>query len=283
MWANGETVIVPMRAMTGGETLDAAVALLRQRALPLLAVAAPLAIVEQVVLFFWRAVLGLEPPVYWPDEPSLSWWSMISAGFAVEAFVIALLGAYAGAAAGPALLGLRVSHRAVWRRFRPLSAIVLALVLGGVAYAATFGGFLGLILIWLLFGLAPAVLTFDRVRGPLVAIGRSAALSTRAGMRAGGLRLLGYGVWLAIRFALGTGWTAVVGMFGAVPGVQSWMVWAVPAAWAVANTLAYAALACLDAVLVVETRIRTEGLDIAVGRARGRGEDGTAALLVVGR
>lgn len=283
MRANGETAIVPMRAMTGGETLDAAVALLRQRALPLLAVAAPLAIVEQAVLFVWRAMLDLDPPVYWPDDPSLPWWMMISAGFAMEAFVIALLGAYAGAAAGPALLGRKASHAEIWRRYRPLSAIPLALVLGGVAYAAAFGGFLGLILIWVLFGLAPAVLTFERARNPMTAVGRSAALSTRAGMRAGGLRLLGYGVWLAIRFALGTGWTAAAEMLGTIPGSQTWMVWAVPAAWAFANTLAYAALACLDAVLVAETRIRTEGLDIAVGRARSRGEDGTAALVVAKR
>jgi hypothetical protein len=33
--------------------------------------------------------------------------------------------------------------------------------------------------------------------------------------------------------------------------------------------LAYATLACLDAVLLVETRIRFEGLDLALGRARG--------------
>ena len=38
--------------------------------------------------------------------------------------------------------------------------------------------------------------------------------------------------------------------------------------WILANTVVYAALACLDAVLYLETRMRVEGLDVAVGRSR---------------
>ena len=54
--------------------------------------------------------------------------------------------------------------------------------------------------------------------------------------------------------------------------------WLVPVAWGVVNTVAYAALACLDAALLVETRIRTEGLDIEIERERARGGDGSGAL-----
>jgi hypothetical protein len=46
-----------------------------------------------------------------------------------------------------------------------------------------------------------------------------------------------------------------------------------------ANAVAYSALACVAAVLLLETRIRTEGLDIAIGRARSRGEDDAAVLV----
>ena len=52
------------------------------------------------------------------------------------------------------------------------------------------------------------------------------------------------------------------------------------AAWAAVNAVAYATLACLDAVLYLETRMRTEGLDIALGRALRRGEP-VAPLLAV--
>jgi hypothetical protein len=37
------------------------------------------------------------------------------------------------------------------------------------------------------------------------------------------------------------------------------------------NTVSYATLACLDAVLHLETRMRTEGLDIVAVRARQHG------------
>ncbi|MEU4428702.1 hypothetical protein AB0F81_49520 [Actinoplanes sp. NPDC024001] len=273
--------VLPMRVMTVGETLDAATALLRARALPLLALAAVLAGAEQLLLTPLRAEAGLPAPVFLPswDDDAGPWWLLVATGLTLETVIIAVLGAYAGAAAGPALLGRTVPHRRLWRRTRPLSVLVVIVLLGLLSWPAALFGLLPWIVLYGLFGLAVPVLTLDRAGGPFRALGRSAALSVRAGGRVMWTRLLGYLVWFAIRFALGTGWTAVTTLF--VTTVRGeWLEFAVPIAYALANTAAYAALACLDAVLLVEIRIRTEGLDIALGRRRARGEDEAAGLAV---
>jgi hypothetical protein len=149
-----------------------------------------------------------------------------------------------------------------------------------LSWPAALAGGLPWILLYGLFGLATPVLTLDRVSGPFRALGRSASLAVRAGGRVIWIRLLGYLVWFAVRFALGAGWMAVTSAFlTTVRG--DWLDYAVPVAFALANTVAYAALACLDAVLLVEARIRTEGLDIAINRSRARGQDEAAELVAV--
>ena len=267
------SAVLPMRPMTAGEALDAAAALLRRRAVPLLALAAPLAAAEQVLLAALRERAGMAAPDFLPDIDDLSgWWLVTSAGFGAEAVIIALLGAYAGAAAGPALLGRPVRHRDLWARTRPFPVLVVVAVIGVLAGPAAFLGFLPWLAVYGLFGMATAVLTLDRAGGPFAALGRSARLAVRDGMRALLVRLLGYLAFFLVRFALGTGWFAVADQVGLVTSGDG-LVWVVPLAWWFANTVAYAALACLDAVVLVETRIRTEGLDIALNRARDRGVD----------
>jgi hypothetical protein len=270
---------VPLRPMTLGELLDAAMSLLRQRALPLLGLAASLAVAEQALLAPLRAAAGLRAPFYGPADGFGDWWLVTSVGFATEAAVITVLGGYAAAAAGPALLGLPVTHRALWRRVRPGATLTAAVLVGAAAGAGAALGFVPWLFVQALLGLTAPALVLDRVRGPFTALGRSAALSVRSGMRAGWIRLAGYLTWLSVRFAVGAGWTAVASpLTGERPG---WQPWVVAVAWLLADVLAYSALACLDAVLHVETRIRTEGLDIAVNRVRSRGGDGAGALVYV--
>lgn len=278
----GNPAVLPMRVMTVGETLDAATALLRARALPLLALAAVLAGAEQLVLAPLRLAAGVGVPVFMPDwdENPVFWWLVVATGFTLETIIIAVLGAYAGAAAGPALLGRSVPHRSLWRRTRPGSVLVVVVVLALVSWPAALFGVLPWVFLSGLFGLATPALALDRARGPFRALGRSAGLAVREGGRVIWIRMLGYLVWFAIRFALGAGWMALADAFATTLS-GDWLDYAVPVAFALANTVAYAALACLDAVLLVDMRIRTEGLDIAIGRRRSRGEDESAELVVV--
>jgi hypothetical protein len=282
MRVDGGTGIIPLRAMTAGEILDAAVALLRRHAASLLTLSLTLAVLEQLMLSRLRTFAELSPPLYYwrINSEDIDWVPVVATGLASEAFIIAVLGAYAGAAAGPALLGRRVRERDVWRRTRPLPALLLALLLAALTFGAAVAGFIGVIFVYGLAGLATVVLTVDRTANPFTALGRAVGRSTRSGMRGVLLRLLGYLVWLAIRLALGSGWILAAGTVTSVAGWMWWLNWAVPIAWAIANAVAYAALACLDAVLLVEIRIRTEGLDITVNRARSLGKDPAAALVV---
>jgi hypothetical protein len=282
MRVDGDTGIIPLRAMTAGEILDAAVALLRERALPLLSLSLVLATTEQILLSRLREGAELAPPLYyWQlSTAKLDWVPVVATGLATEAFIIAVLGALAGAAAGPALLGHRLRNRDLFKRARPLPALMIAALLSALTFGAALAGFIGVVFVYGLAGMATAVLAVDRTANPFTAIGRAVGRATRGGMRGVFLRLLGYLVWLVIRLALGSGWIFAADMFTSVAGWDWWLAWAVPIAWTLANTVAYAALGCLDAVLLLEIRIRTEGLDISVNRARSLGRDTAAALVV---
>jgi hypothetical protein len=266
---------LPLRPMTLGELLDAATVLLRRRALPLLGASALLALAEQLVLAPLRAAAYLSPPYYGPAEGHFAaWWTVVALGFGLEILSITLLGALAGAAAGPALLGRAVRHRDLWRRTRPVATVVTAVTLGAIGAVAAFLGLVPWIIVFGLFAMSAPALVIDRSRHPL---GRSAGLAVRAGLRGFWIVTTAYVTWFAVRFALGAGWTELASFVtGADPQYAGWLA---PAGWALADTVAYAALACLGAVLLLDVRVRTEGLDIAISRARSRGGDDAAPLV----
>ncbi|GAA3342863.1 hypothetical protein GCM10020358_39410 [Amorphoplanes nipponensis] len=269
---------LPLRPMTLGELLDAAMALMRARALPLLVAGAGLGLLEQALLVPLRAAAFVSAPYYGPARGHFGqWWLVTALGFGTETVILTLLGALAAAAAGPALLGRRVRHRELWARTRPLSTVSVALLLGVLAGAALFAGFVPWLILYGLGGLTSAVLVIDRAGNPFSALARSARLTARSGLRGFWTLLCAYLTWFVIRFALGSGWVWILTRLSG--GEPAWLTWLTPAAWVLANAVAYSALACVAAVLLLETRIRTEGLDIAVGRARSRGEDDYATLV----
>src|SRR2546429_37231 len=128
-------------------------------------------------------------------------------------------------------------------------------------------------------GLAAPALVIEH-RGPLSALGRSFALVGRGGLRPGAIRLLGYLAWWTIRLALAAGGYAALQLTGQLSGGVALRLAGV-LAWVLVNTVAYAVLGCLDAVLHLETRMRVEGLDLALGRAARRGIP--AEQILVGR
>ena len=274
MLAPGE---LPLRPMTLGELLDAAMTLLRRRAVPLLGASAVLAVLEQLFLAPLRGMAYVTPPYYGPAEEHIgTWWLVVAVGFGSEAFVLTVLGALAAAAAVPAVLGRQVRDRELWRRLRPLLTISLGVLLGLLGAVAAFLGLLPFLVVWGFLGMSAAAAVIDRA---VVPFARSAQLASRAGMRAFWILAAAYLSWFAVRFALGAGWSQLAGLFtGAEPATEWWLG---PLAWTLANTVAYAALACVGAVVLIEVRVRTEGLDIAIGRARAHGTDDAAPLVQV--
>jgi len=261
------TGVMPLRPLTFGELLDGAVSLLRTRASVFLGVAFVLAALEQAWLYPLRQLAGTAPPSYLPYSQQLgAYWLVFAFGLATEALTIALLGGLTAAAAGPALLGQPQSNRELLRLVgrRTLPLALVAFVAAALAGLAALAALLPWIFVYGLVGLATPALMIDRV-GPFGAIGRSFALAGRAGMRATWLRLGGFLSWLAIRAALGFGGTGALRLF--LPDTRGWLAFTSILIWLLVNTIAYATLACFDAILYLETRMRTEGLDIAVGRA----------------
>ena len=257
---------LPLRAMLQGELLDTAVVLFRERALPLLLLAAPLLAIEQIVLWYAGAS-WLDGYAQFPD-----WWRVVAALLGCEAVIVGLLGAYAGAAAVPALLGQQVSHRALFRRMRPLPLLVTMLIPALFALPGAYFGLIGWIGSYGFLGLAGVALVIDRTGWPFGALGRSASLAARLGWRGFWARLRAFLIWQVVRVALAIGPITFLWKFGFVANGY-YGDWPVLMMWGLAGTVSCAALACVDAVLLIDTRIRTEGLDIELRRALANGND----------
>lgn len=261
---------VPMRPLTIGELLDAAVALLRTRARTLLVTGLLLAAAEQVALRPLRDAAQLRTDYIPVEGRVVQWWVLMGTGFGTEAFIIAILGGLAGAGALPALVG-RPVPRPLRRRLATATAVGVVAVVAGIACGLGAAAFaLPWLILYPLLGLAAPIAVVDRL-GPGRALLRSMGLVLRSGLRPGFIRLVGYLGWLLFRLALGIGGVALLGL---VPGFDSgpWEDVLSAVAWLLVNAIAYPMLGCLDAVLHLETRMRVEGLDIALGRALRRGE-----------
>jgi hypothetical protein len=252
------------------------VALLRGHAKVLLAAGFVLAVIEQAVLYGLR-VGTARPPYLLPYDDRLElYWLALSVGFATEIAIITALGGLASQAAGPALLGERARIRVRGGRFGPVA--LFALAAGVLGFLAAIACLLPWFLLYALIGLAVPALVIDRI-SPARAVWRSVVLSCRGGLRGAAVRIAGYVAWGAVRVALGIGTLALINL--AVSTLDDGTRWLIAGvAWAVVNTVAYPVLACLDAVLHLETRIRTEGLDIELSRARATGRSPAASLVV---
>jgi hypothetical protein len=264
--------MLPLRALPQTELLDTALVLFRARALPLLLIAAPLLAIEQYVLW-WAGARWLDESASFAD-----WWRTITALLGCDAVIIGLLGAYAGAAVTPALLGHKVTHRALLRRTRPLPVLVTMLVFALIALPGAYFGLAGWIVAYGFLGLFGVALVIDRPSWPLGALGRSAALASRLGWRGFGGRMRGFLLWFGIRVALAIGPVSFLWTAGLSPTAYLGD-WPVLTVWGLAGTVSCAALACFDAVLLIDTRIRVEGLDIALRRAVANGADPASTLV----
>lgn len=268
----GPTAVLPLRPLTIGELIDSAVLLLRDHARVLVPVALVLTALEQLLLYPPRLAAGVEPPDYLPNINGLTaYWFLLAVGAATEAVIIALLGNLSARAAGTVLLEPAGRVRRM-RLLHPEGArfavtMLVALLAGAIMFVAAIAMPAWLIGFALLGSLVPAIV-LERV-GPFRGLVRSGALALRSVGRAGGVRLLGYLVWWIVRVGLAAGIVTGLGSVGLLD--PDWKVPVSLAVWAAVNSVAYPAIACLDAVVYLETRIRTEGLDIVIARARQSG------------
>jgi hypothetical protein len=98
---------LPLRPVTVGELLDAAVMLVRGHVAVLIPLAGVLVLAEQVLLSPVRAWAGIGPLGVWPTSAAFGrWWLLFALGAGLEALIIALLaGPAARAADSPSACG----------------------------------------------------------------------------------------------------------------------------------------------------------------------------------
>ncbi|HEY1177511.1 MAG TPA: hypothetical protein VGF17_15245 [Phytomonospora sp.] len=270
------TQVLPLRPMTVGELLDGAASLLRAHWKPLLAGSFVLAAVEQVLMTWMRLATqdSLRPRyAYDVGEPAVLWLWMI-AGLTTEIVIITVLGVPASRAALATVLGRSSPGFAelFWRGVPWGRVLVVAGILAPTAALTAAMCGLPWFVVYAFGGLIVPVLIIDGA--PLgTAIGRGMGLAGRAGCRAAGVRLLGYGSWMLVRLAITCGaWAAADQISSYSSILEGNLLLVMGGAYLAINTMAYAMLACLDAVTLIETRIRTEGLDIVLTRAAARGD-----------
>ena len=265
-------VVLPLRPLTVGELLDASIGLLRRCSWPLLALGLVCAVALQAVM----DLDGSAPALVNADAP-WGFWTWLAWRMGVEGALIAILAAPASAAMTSILLAEPAAEETAARRVSPIRhvltpgarwpAVVLAALLVGAldTFAALACG-VTWPFVYACTGLVVPVLVADRApasRFPL----RPLALVFKGACRPAGIRLLGYLGWLAVRLAVGFAGLAVISWLGDGTPLY-WLLVQVP--WVAVDTVALPALACLDACVHLENRMRTEGLDLALSRGYGR-------------
>jgi hypothetical protein len=285
---------LPLRPLTTGEVLDAAVVLLRARAAKLIGLGFAFAFTEQLVLYPLRRMADLDDR-FLPATGALDIFGiLIVVGLGTEALCIASLGGIAATDAPRALLGPTTPTS---RRTRFGAVLVVACV-SAITCAASGWAFLvlaapvqilGLFLAFLitpilwpfaygLLGLAAPAVVIDQL-SPARALMRSLVLTRRTLLRGMWIRVLGYLAWLLIRLGLSLASIAIVNLVYTSPSntVDNLLMGGV---WLLVNALAYPVLGCFDVALHLEIRMRTEGLDIALRRTLRRGVAADNALAV---
>jgi hypothetical protein len=279
--------VLPLRPLTTGELLDGAIAVLRTRPGRLVGLGALLAALEQLALYPLRSLSDQDISLL-PATGRLSEFGyLVVAGFATEAMIISTLATVAARRSGRVLLGRFAPPPPPTRR---AGAVVVVLVVG-VVVALTVAPFpvvldalqsAGFVVAWPLaiivwaipyglLGLAAPALVVEQ-RGPGSALGRSLRLASRDGLRAVWIRVLGWASWALVRYGLLGALIALVALVwgGNLPS-STWDRVAISAALVVVNAIAYPVLGSLDAMLLLEGRMRTEGLDINLRWALRRG------------
>ena len=297
---------LPLRPLTTGELLDAAVVLVRARGGRLVWLGVAVALAEQLLLFPLRRYCDVDSSFLPADDKLGPFGYLVVLSFFTEMLAIAVLGGVAASRAPRVLLGssapaaAAVLARTARRGLVPGQGRAVAMVFGGILAAAigctcawTFVVLpvplqvAGIVLATLftalcwavaygLLGLVAPAIVIDGY-GPIGALGRTLALSSRGFFRVGWIRILGYLVWLIIRLALSQAVIAAISYFYEPPSSTMDNV-VMGITWLIVNALAYPMLGSLDVALHLESRMRTEGLDIALRASLRRNTARPAAL-----
>jgi hypothetical protein len=286
--------VVPLRPLGVGELLDGGVKIIRRYPRPTLALSAMIALVVTVIDVLFVALVTSSRTISVNGNESTFGGSFDSGLAGSPSTVLNILGGAVltgaiVAVVSRAVLGQSVDLGEAWRTIRPrvwallgvsllrllamiapwvvvLLAFFLSPVLGVLLGLATLPLFLW---VWAVLSLAPAALVLERVK-VIAALRRSRVLSSRGFWRVFGILLLSYVItsFLASILLIPIVLIAELPLFtdGSVTlGVGFAVVTAI--ASGVIQALVSPYTASVRALLYVDQRMRTEGLDVALQAA----------------
>ncbi len=277
--------VVPLRPLGIGETLDGALSALRSNWKVLLGSAALIVGAYALISFILDLTL-LSDVSTSTTTFSDSTGTNVDFHFAslfgflpstlVELVALLALTAVCSSVVGRAVLGERPTWSQAWERTTPHLAKLLGVAV--LAWLAILAGSLlcgvGAIYPWVVFSLSVPALVLER-GGATASMGRSFALVKGAWWRTFGTLVLGLVIYLVISFAISLPLLiisgAATGLFsGTYSGGADVTTAAVSAlAGFLAGVISWPFLGCLVAVIYVDRRMRTEGLDLELQRASG--------------
>lgn len=273
--------IIPLRPLGVGDILDGAVRAVRFNPAAMLGMALVVTLVTTAITLALRFLLGWR--LSGPDggaapQPSV----LIDPGSLVSQIGSAVLTGLVIHVVGEAVLGRRISLGQAWQavkgRLLPLLGYQFLLAVAVVAAILTLIGILALpLLVYLI--MVPAVLVLEK-QGIRDSVRRSVALVRGAFWRTLGIWLLAGLIVFVVQVVLSAPLMAAVLVVANLVGAAVSDSLVIGTAEAVVNLVSGVLLtpfsAAVTALLYIDRRIRTEGLDIAlmnhVGRGAGGGE-----------
>lgn len=270
--------VLPLRPLTIGELLDTAAAVLRSQWRTLLGMALAVAFVEQLIMTTLRlTTIEQVKPKYFTELVDDEWlaWLWIVVGLTTELICVCLV---SGPASRVAVAAVRDEDPANLPRTMLTSqqwgpVLLFSAVLGAAGLVAAALCFVPWLLVFAVFGLSIPALIADGLT-PGRALWRSPRLLARSGGRTAGVRLLSYLAWFIIRLVITCGAVMMMNsqLIDFTTVLFDYFLVFLGLCYLAVNTAAYAMMACVDAVLHIETRVRTEGLDVVVSRQRAKGQ-----------
>ncbi len=277
--------VVPLRPLGIGEILDGALSTVRSNWKVLLGSAGLIVGAYTLIVFILDLTLlsNLSTSTTTYDDAGFRRVDLNVIGFLalipsnlIEFVALLALTTVCSAVVGRAVLGERPGWSQAWAIARPQMGKLLGVALLAwlaIAAASLLCG-IGEIYPWVVFSLAVPALVLERGR-VTGSLGRSASLVRGAWWRTLWLLVLGLVIYLVITFAIGVPLLLISGVAtgifsGTYAGGADVGSAAVSAlSGFLSDTITWPFLGCLVAVMYVDRRMRTEGLDLELQRATG--------------
>jgi hypothetical protein len=276
-YTDGRPGTVPMRPLAIGEILDGAMALLRQYPAATLGLGALVMAVQ--VLFTvplqWLSqgfTFSMVDPTNGSLDPLLSLlgisltWIIASV---ITTVCLAVVSGFMASVVGDSALGHAVSAGSVWRQVRPRmwGLIGLSLIIGLAEGIGLMAMGVGWLFVTGVFAVAIPALVLERV-GVVRAIGRSWDLTIRSFFRVLGIRLLAILVSRVLLLVIASPFLIFGNVILTSGGLDQSPLRTLLGVSVIAlgtmggNVLAAPFLGCVDGLLYLDRRMRSEGLDI---------------------